>query len=113
MYSAIRQAVVSSKMLQDGVNPALGKDVRGRKDSALTLNNALYLATVAGGKALGMPLGKLETGYIFDAQIIDTKENIPQFLEEKHKEDLLHKVLLLSQTNNIKEVWVQGENIEI
>ncbi len=113
MYSAIRQAVVSSKMLNDGVNPALNADVRGRKDSSLTLNNALYLATVAGGKALKMPIGKFETGYIFDAQIVDTKENIPQFYKEKHEEDLLHKVLLLAQTNNIKEVWVQGEKTDI
>lgn len=111
MYQAIRQAVISSKMLQDGVNPSLEKTVRGRNDSALTLNNALYMATVAGGNALGLPLGKLEEGYIFDAQIVDTKENIPRFYDEKHDEDLLHKVLLLAQTVNIKEVWVQGEKI--
>jgi len=111
MYHAIRQAVVSSKMLQDGVDPGLTKDVRGRRNSALTLNNALYMATVAGGKALGLPLGKLEAGYIFDAQVVNTKENIPRFYEEKHEEDLLHKVLLLAQTINVKEVWVQGERI--
>lgn len=112
MYSAIRQAVISSKMLQDGVNPSLAKDVRGRNNSSLTLNNALYMATVAGGKALGLPLGKLEAGYIFDAQVVNTKENIPRFYEEKHEEDLLHKVLLLAQTNNIKEVWIQGRKID-
>ncbi len=111
MYHAIRQAVISSKMLQDGVDPALSKDLRGRENSALTLNNALYMATVAGGKALGLPLGKLEAGYIFDAQVVNTKENIPRFYEEKHPEDLLHKVLLLAQTINVKEVWIQGERV--
>ncbi|MBN2898680.1 MAG: guanine deaminase [Clostridia bacterium] len=111
MYQAIRQAVISSKMLQDGVEPSRSKDLRGRAHAALTLNNALFMATVAGGQSLGLPLGKLEAGYIFDAQVVDTRENIPRFYEEKHVEDLLHKVLLLSQTVNIKEVWVQGEQV--
>lgn len=111
MYQAIRQAVLSSKMLNDGVNPALNKEKRGRKGAALTLNNAFYMATVAGGKALGLPLGKLEKGYIFDAQLVNTQENIPRFYKEKHEEDLLHKVVLLAQTTNIKEVWVQGERV--
>lgn len=111
MYQAIRQAVISSKMLEDGVNPALSKEVRGRSGAALTLNNALYMATVAGGKALGLALGKLEAGYIFDAQVVNTRENIPRFYEEKHREDLLHKVLLLAQTTNVKEVWVQGNRV--
>jgi len=111
MYQAIRQAVLSSKMLNDGVNPALNKEKRGRKGAALTLNNAFYMATVAGGRALGLPLGKLEKGYIFDAQLVNTQENIPRFYKEKHEEDLLHKVVLLAQTTNIKEVWVQGERV--
>ena len=111
MYQAIRQAVLSSKMLNDGVNPALNKEKRGRKGAALTLNNAFYMATVAGGTALGLPLGKLEKGYIFDAQLVNTQENIPRFYKEKHEEDLLHKVVLLAQTTNIKEVWVQGERV--
>lgn len=111
MYNAIRQAVISSKMLQDGVDPALSQDRRGRSTTALTLNNALYLATVAGGKALGLPIGKLEPGYIFDVQVVNVSENIPRFSPEKHQEDLLHKVLLLSQTSNVKEVWVQGERV--
>ncbi len=110
IYHGIRQAVISSKMLQDGVNPRLDKKIRGRKNAAITLNNAFYLATVAGGKALGIPVGKLEKGYAFDVQIINTKENIPRFYKEKHPEDLLHKVLLLAQTGNIKDVWVQGRN---
>lgn len=111
MYQAIRQAVISSKMLQDGVNPALSKETRGRKGAALTLNNALYMATVAGAKALALPLGKLEAGYIFDAQVVNTRENIPRFYVEKNRDDLLHKVLLLAQTTNVKEVWVQGKQV--
>jgi guanine deaminase len=112
MYQAIRQAVISSRMLQDGVNPSLQSDVRGRKDSSITLNNAFYSATVSAGIALDLPIGKLEKGYSFDIQIIDINNNIPRFYKEKNTEDLLHKILLLSESSNIKEVWVQGNRVK-
>lgn len=112
MYQAIRQAVISSRMLQDGVNPLLQSDVRGRKDSSITLNNAFYSATVAAGIALDLPIGRLEKGYSFDIQIIDINNNIPRFYKEKNIEDLLHKILLLSESSNIKEVWVQGNRVK-
>lgn len=112
MYQAIRQAVISSKMLEEGVNPSIDKDVRGLKNSALTLNTAFYMATVAGGIALSMKIGKLEKGYIFDAQVVNVRKNMPSFSQEKSKEDLLHKVLLLAQKENIREVWVQGKKVD-
>ena len=112
MYQAIRQAVISSKMLNEGVNPSLSTEVRGRKDSGITLNRAFYAATAAGGKALGLPVGKLEKGFAFDAQIIDLSHNIPMFYPEKKEVDLLHKILLLSESSNVKEVWVQGNQVK-
>ncbi len=112
MYQAIRQSVISSRMLDNGVNPSLPSDVRGRRDSAITLNNAFYTATVAGGVALGLPIGKLEEGYAFDVQIIDTTENIPTLIPEKNEEDLLHKILLLSESVNVNEVYVQGKKVK-
>lgn len=112
IYQAIRQAVISSKMLNEGVDPSLPAERRGRKNSGITLNRAFYAATVAGGIALNIPVGKFEKGYAFDAQIIDLGHNIPVFYEEKKKEDLLHKILLLSESSNIKEVWVQGNKVK-
>ena len=112
MYTAIRQAVISSKMLNEGVDPSLPYEQRGTHDAGITLNRAFYAATVAGGIALDLPLGKFEKGYAFDAQIIDTTKNIPHFYPEKKEEDLLHKILLLSESNNIKEVWVQGNRVK-
>lgn len=112
MYQAIRQAVISSRMLQDGVDPSLPSSERGREGSAITLNNALYTATVAGGIALDLPIGKLEKGYAFDVQIVDMKNGIPRFYPEKKEEDILHKILLLSESSNVKEVWVQGNRVK-
>ena len=112
MYQAIRQMVISSKMLNEGVDPSLSIEKRGRKESGITLNRAFYAATVAGGIAVGLPLGKFEEGYAFDAQIIDLSLNFPMFYEEKKEEDLLHKILLLSESSNIKEVYVQGNKVK-
>ncbi|WP_028829261.1 amidohydrolase family protein [Proteocatella sphenisci] len=112
MYQAIRQSIISSRMLEDGVDPSINGKNRGRKNSAITLNNALYSATVSGGIALGLPIGKLEKGYSFDVQIVDIEKNIPKFYPEKSEEDILHKVLLLSESSNIKEVWVQGNRVK-
>lgn len=112
MYTAIRQAVISSRMLNDGVNPALASDKRGRKDSSITLNRAFYLATAGGGEALKLPIGKLEKGYAFDVQILKIDEAIPHFYEELSDIDVLHKLLLLSESSNIKEVYVQGERVK-
>jgi len=61
---------------------------------------------------LDLPIGKLEKGYSFDVQIIDINNNIPRFYKEKNTEDLLHKILLLSESSNIKEVWVQGNRVK-
>ena len=108
MYNAIRQAVISSRMLNEGVDPSVSSESRGRKNSAITLNHAFYAATVGGGIALDLPIGKLEQGYAFDVQVIDLTKNIPMYYPEKKAEDLFHKILLLSESQNVKEVWVQG-----
>ena len=112
MYSAVRQAVISSRMLNEGVDPSLSRENRGRPDSAITLNNAFYCATVGGGKALDLPIGKLEKGYSFDVQVIDTSFGLPLYYPEKKPEDLLHKILLLCERSNIKQVWVQGQQVK-
>lgn len=112
LYTAIRQAVISSRMLNDGVNPALESDKRGRKYSSITLNRAFYLATAGGGEALKLPIGKLEKDYAFDIQILKIDDTIPHFYEEISDIDILHKLLLLSESSNIKEVYVQGERVK-
>lgn len=111
MYHAVRQAVISSRMLNEGVDPSLSSEYRGRGDSNITLNHAFYSATAGGGIALNLPIGKLEKGYSFDVQVIDLGNNIPLFYPEKKEEDLFHKILLLSEPQNLKEVWVQGEKV--
>ena len=58
-------------MLEDGVD-ATKPEVRGVKTARITVNEAFYLATAGGGQALSLPIGKLEKGYAWDVQIINT-----------------------------------------
>ena len=111
MYNAIRQSIICSRMLQDGVDPSKKPEDRGTVHQALSLNNAFYLATVGGAIALKLPIGEFIKGCIFDAQVVNTSIGIPNFIKNKNDEDLLHKILLLASEQNIKEVWVQGNQV--
>lgn len=114
LYDNIRQAVISSRMLEDGVNPALPAEERGIASSRITINEAFYLATAGGGESLNLPIGRLEKDYAWDVQIINTKipsAKLPIFDSEENLEDRFQKILYLTRPENIREVWVQGEKV--
>lgn len=114
LYGAIRQAVISSRMLETGVDRALAAGERGVANSALTLNNAFYLATAGGGESLGLPIGRLEAGYAWDAQVVDTKQpgaRLPIFESNEPATDIFQKILNLAVPENIRTVWVQGREV--
>ena len=114
LYEAIRQAVISSRMLETGVNREVVAGGRGVAGSVLTLNNAFYLATAGGGESLGLPIGRLEAGYAWDAQVVDTRRDgarLPIFSEQEPPADIFQKILNLSVPENIRAVWVQGRQV--
>ncbi|BES63721.1 guanine deaminase [Gottschalkiaceae bacterium SANA] len=114
LYDNIRQAVMSSRMLEDGVNPALPAEKRGKPGSRITMNEAFYLATAGGGESLSLPIGRLEENYAWDVQIVDTKipsAKLPIFSSNEDLEDQFQKILYLARPENIREVWVQGEMV--
>lgn len=78
LYDNIKQSVISSRMLEDGVNTKLPADERGVPGSRVTVNEAFYLATVGGGDSLSLPIGRLAENYIWDVQVIDTT-NLPLY----------------------------------
>ncbi|RKJ59686.1 guanine deaminase, partial [Butyricicoccus sp. 1XD8-22] len=45
LFDNARQAVISSRMLEEGVDPKLPKETRGVPSSRITMNEAFYLAT--------------------------------------------------------------------
>jgi guanine deaminase len=66
-----RQAVIASRMLESGVDPALRREGRGRPASRIDALSAFWLATAGGGVALDLPVGLFKRGYQFDAIVID------------------------------------------
>ncbi|GIP53053.1 guanine deaminase [Paenibacillus vini] len=114
LFDNIRQAVISSRMLEDGVNPSLPAKERGVPGSRITIHEAFYLATAGGGESLSLPIGRIEENYAWDVQIIDTKiptAKLPIFDENEDLHDVFQKMMYLVRPENILEVWVQGERI--
>ncbi|MGE7614127.1 guanine deaminase [Paenibacillus sp. NPDC101420] len=114
LFDNIRQAVMSSRMLEDGVNPSLPAQERGLLGSRIKIDEAFYLATAGGGKSLSLPIGRILEGYTWDVQIIDTKlpsAKLPIFDGNEDLEDVFQKMMYLARPENIREVWVQGEKV--
>ena len=114
LFDNARQAVMSSRMLEDGVNPSLPADERGVLASRITINEAFYFATAGGGQSLSLPIGRLTENYTWDAQIIDTNitsAKLPIFNDKEDLNDVFQKIMYLVRPENIREVWVQGEKV--
>lgn len=114
LFDNIRQAVMSSRMLEDGVNPALPAEDRGVPGSRITVKEAFYFATAGGGESLSLPVGRIQENYAWDVQIIDTKlpsAKLPIFDPNEDLNDVFQKMLYLARPENIREVWVQGEKV--
>ncbi|KOP79957.1 chlorohydrolase [Bacillus sp. FJAT-21945] len=114
LFDNARQAVISSRMLDDGVNPALPAEKRGLPNSRITMNEAFFFATAGGGESLSLPIGRLEENYAWDVQIIDTtvaSAKLPIYSANEDLFDVFHKIMYLVRPENIREVWVQGEKV--
>ncbi|MFC0417811.1 guanine deaminase [Cytobacillus solani] len=114
LFDNARQAVISSRMLDDGVNPALPAEKRGLPNSRITMNEAFFFATAGGGESLSLPIGRLEENYAWDVQIIDTtvaSAKLPIYSANEDLFDVFQKIMYLVRPENIREVWVQGEKV--
>jgi guanine deaminase len=112
LYDNIRQSVMSSRMLEDGVNPALPAQRRGLANSRITLNEAFYFATAGGGESLSLPIGRLEPNYAWDVQVIDTTiktAKLPIFNDSL--QNVFEKIIYQVRPENVREVWVQGQKV--
>lgn len=114
LFDNVRQAVISSRMLEDGVNSALPVTERGVPSSRITINEAFHFATAGGGESLSLPIGRIQENYAWDVQIIDTKlvsAKLPIFDKNEDLQDIFQKIMYLVRPENIQEVWVQGEKV--
>lgn len=114
LFDNIRQAVMSSRMLEDGVNPSLPAEERGVPGSRITVHEAFYLATAGGGESLSLPIGRIQENYAWDVQVIDTKcraAKLPIYDDNEDLQDIFQKMMYLVRPEHIREVWVQGEKV--
>ncbi|WP_462410121.1 guanine deaminase [Neobacillus sp. Marseille-QA0830] len=114
LYDNAKQAVVASRMLEDGVHTALPAEERGAANSRITLNEAFYFATAGGGESLSLPIGRIQENYAWDVQVIDTKvptAKLPIFDSNENLYDIFQKIMYNVRPENIREVWVQGEKV--
>ena len=114
LYDNIKHTVMASRMLNDGIDNSLEANYRGNNASKVSVFEAFYLATTGGGEALKLPLGLFKEGYICDFQVIDINtptNKLPNYLDNEEDKHLLQKILYLSTSENIREVWVQGKQI--
>lgn len=105
VYQNIRQAIMSSRLLNDGVDSEITPDLRGKHDTAITAKNAFYMATVGGAKSLNLVTGQIKEGYAADLQIVHAK--YPTFGQQV-PEDKFEKLMYQTTVSEIDHVMTQG-----
>lgn len=110
MFDAMRQAILSSRSLEDGINPMLSPELRGVPNSRIDFKQAFYMATAGGAQALKLNSGHFTVGSDFDAFIFDNDaphSNLRRY-DFDTDEDWLQKIIFMGQRQNIVRLWVQG-----
>ena len=112
MFEACRATVQSSRLLEDGVDPALPAAQRGRPDSRVDLVTAFHVATAGGGTALDLPIGRFEPGCHFDAVAIDTtaRDGGIRLFGDEPLNGVFEKLIYGATRANVSHVWVAGED---
>jgi guanine deaminase len=111
LLDTLRMSVASSRLLEDGVDPNLPPERRGRPGSRIDWRTAFFLATAGGGDVLDLPIGRFAVGNAFDAVIVDTQVDegsIRIFDEIDTMEDVLAKILHTASRRNVVSVFVAG-----
>jgi guanine deaminase len=107
-----RQAVIASRMLESGVDPAQSRAQRRREDSRIDAPTALWLATKGGGVALDLPIGQFSEGYQFDAMVVDpSPEGNLRLDPAEAPEHILQKILYNAARADIDSVWVANRRV--
>jgi guanine deaminase len=108
-----RHAVIASRTLESGVNPAQDREQRRRPDSRIDAVTAFWLATAGGGIALDLPVGVFKEGFQFDAILVDARardSNLRLDASDSPAE-VLQKIVYQGGRANIREVWVANRRV--
>jgi guanine deaminase len=108
-----RHAVMVSRALESGVDPAQPRNVRRRPDSRIDAVTAFWVATTGGGIALDLPIGLFRPGFQFDAIVIDGRAQSSnlRFAAADTAAEILQKIIYHASRTNIREVWVANRRV--
>lgn len=104
IYHNIRQAVISSRMLEDGVDTTKQATTRGVANSRINIATAFYMATVGGAEALHLNTGRIKEGYKADLQVVKSHPSVITLSDEQ----MIERILYQTQQSDIKQVYVDG-----
>ena len=115
LLGVCQDAVTVSRMLEDGVDPALGTAERGVPDSRIDTVTAFWLATAGGAAVIDLPVGLIEPGRRFDAIAVRTDRpggSIRLWEELDDDARTFEKVVRLATADDISHVWVDGSSVK-
>ena len=111
LLGVCQDAVTVSRMLEDGVDPAIGPADRGVAASRIDTMTAFWLATAGGAAVVDLPVGLIEPGRRFDAMAVSTDRpggaiRLWEGIDDEAR--AFEKVVRLATADDISHVWVDG-----
>ena len=115
LLGVCQDAVTVSRMLEDGVDPALGATDRGVPESRIDTITAVWLATAGGAAVIDLPVGLIEPGRCFDAIAVRTNRpggaiRLWDGIDDEAR--IFEKVVRLATADDISHVWVDGSSVK-
>jgi len=113
LFRQCEHAVTVSQMLDDGVDASVEANKRGVSSSRIDIPTAFWTATAGGAELLGLPVGVLAEGFMFDAIAVDISANSsagiwPEFDDWPR---IFEKLIRCSTAADITRVWVDGHEV--